>query len=80
MLSDALRRSTRLNPPLATAGDAASGLVHDGWEWTIPKAAPNPQQAAERIGWLMRPAQLTQWDLGSGATPTTHAVLQESAS
>ena len=54
-------------------------LVHDGWEWMIPKGAPNPQQAAELIGWLMQPAQLTQWDLGWGATPTTHAVLQETA-
>jgi ABC-type glycerol-3-phosphate transport system substrate-binding protein len=54
-------------------------LVHDGWEWMIPRGAPNPAAAAQLIGWLMQPAQLTQWDLGWGATPTTHAVLAEPA-
>jgi multiple sugar transport system substrate-binding protein len=54
-------------------------LVHDGWEWMIPKDAPHAQQAAELIGWLMQPKQLTQWDLNWGGTPTTHAVLQETA-
>ena len=44
-----------------------------------PQRRAKPQQAAELIGWLMQPAQLTQWDLGWGATPTTHAVLQETA-
>jgi len=54
-------------------------LVHDGWEWMIPKGAPNAAAAAQLIGWLMQPANLTAWDLGWGATPTTYAVLRKPA-